>query len=74
MGVSAVRDLWGTVQHEGAMKGILVTTSDFGPDSFEFVKDKPISLINGGNLLYLLEKHGHEAKIDIQAARSERLS
>ena len=74
VGVSAVRDLWGTVQHEGAMKGILVTTSDFGPDSFEFVKDKPISLINGGNLLYLLEKHGHEAKIDIQAARSERLS
>ena len=73
VGVSAVRDLWGTVQHEGAMKGILVTTSDFGPDSFDFVSDKPISLVNGGNLLYLLEKHGHKAKIDIQAARSERL-
>ena len=27
-----VRDLWGTVQHEGATKGIMITTSGYGPD------------------------------------------
>ncbi len=30
--VSAVRDLYGAVMNEGANKGILVTTSDYGPD------------------------------------------
>ncbi|MCA2218049.1 restriction endonuclease [Jidongwangia harbinensis] len=29
--VSAVRDLFGTLQNEGASKGILVTTSGYGP-------------------------------------------
>ena len=31
VGVSAVRDLYGTLMNEGANKGILVTTSDYGP-------------------------------------------
>jgi len=69
VGVSAVRDLFGTVMNEGANKGILVTTSDYGPDSYEFAKGKPITLLNGANLLYLLEKHGTQAKIDIKEAR-----
>ena len=69
VGVSAVRDLFGTVMNEGANKGILVTTSDYGPDSYEFAKGKPITLLNGSNLLYLLEKHGHNARIDIEEAR-----
>lgn len=67
--VSAVRDLWGTVDHEGAMKGILVTTSDYGPDAYNFIKGKPLVLLNGANLLHLLEKHGHRARIDIQEAK-----
>lgn len=58
--VSAVRELYGVVVSEGADKGILVTTSDFGSDSIEFSKSKPISLVNGANLLYLLEKSGYE--------------
>lgn len=69
VGVSAVRDLYGTVLNEGANKGILVTTSDYGSDSYEFIKGKPLTLLNGNNLLYLLEKHGQKAKIDIQEAR-----
>jgi restriction system protein len=69
VGVSAVRDLYGTVMNEGASKGILVTTSDYGPDAYEFVKNKPITLMNGANLLYLLEKHGHKAKIDLAEAK-----
>ncbi|MDT8414021.1 MAG: restriction endonuclease [Flavobacteriaceae bacterium] len=69
VGVSSVRDLFGTVLNEGANKGILVTTSDYGPDSYEFAKGKPITLLNGSNLLYLLERHGTSAKIDIKEAK-----
>ncbi|NOX08800.1 MAG: restriction endonuclease [Gammaproteobacteria bacterium] len=69
VGVSAVRDLFGTTVNEGATKGILVTTADFGPDAYEFIKGKPLTLLNGGNLLHLLEKHGHRAKIDLKEAK-----
>lgn len=69
VGVSAVRDLYGTVMNEGATKGILVTTADFGPDAYEFVKGKPLTLMNGANLLYLLQKHGHNARIDLREAK-----
>jgi restriction system protein len=69
VGVSAVRDLFGTVMNEGATKGILVTTADYGPEAYEFAKGKPLTLMNGGNLLYLLEKHGHKANIDLKAAK-----
>ncbi len=68
VGVAAVRDLYGTVMNEGANKGILVTTSDYGPDAYGFAKDKPLTLLNGANLLHLLEKHGHRAHIDLSAA------
>lgn len=57
VGVSAVRDLYGTLQNEGASKGILVTTSGYGAASFDFAKNKPIELIDGANLLYLLKEH-----------------
>jgi restriction system protein len=67
--VSAVRDLWGTVSHEGAMKGLLVTTSQFGPDAYAFAQDKPITLINGSELLYLLEQNGYTFRIDLEEAR-----
>lgn len=69
VGVSAVRDLFGTVLNEGANKGILVSTADYGPDAYEFAKGKPLTLLNGSNLLYLLEKHGHHAKIDLREAK-----
>jgi len=64
VGVSAVRDLFGTMTHEGANKGILVTTSGYGTDSYDFIKGKPIELIDGGGLLYYLELHaGVKARI-----------
>lgn len=69
VGVSAVRDLYGTTLNEGATKGILVTTANFGPDAYDFAKGKPLTLLNGSNLLHLLEKHGHKAKIDLKAAK-----
>ncbi len=67
--VSAVRDLHGTVQHEWANKWILVTTATFWSDSYEYVKNKPITLIDWGGLLFLLEKHGYSAKIDLREAK-----
>lgn len=64
--VAAVRDLYGTMINEGANRGILVTTSYFGNDSREFAKDKPITLIDGANLVYLFQEHGHDVKIELQ--------
>lgn len=69
VGVSAVRDLYGTLVNEGANKGILVTTSDYGPDAYKFAEGKPLQLLNGSNLLHLLEQHGHKAKIDLKEAK-----
>jgi len=69
VGVSAVRDLYGTVINEGANKGILITTADYGPDAYDFAKDKPITLLNGGHLLFMLQKHGQRAKIDLKEAK-----
>jgi len=64
VGVSAVRDLFGTLQNEGASKGILVTTSGYGKAAFEFVNGKPLELLEGSHLLYLLEQHaGIKARI-----------
>jgi len=64
VGVSAVRDLFGTLQNEGASKGILVTTSGYGKAAFEFAQGKPLELLSGSHLLYLLAEHaGIEAKI-----------
>ena len=72
--VSAVRDLYGTVMNEGATKGILVTTSNFGPDAYKFAKDKPLTLLDGGNLLYLMSKHGYQVHIDLKEAKALGLS
>lgn len=69
VGVSAVRDLYGTIINEGANSGFLITTSDYGSDSYEFAKDKPIKLLNGGHLLALLNKHGKQAYINIEEAK-----
>ncbi|RKE21650.1 restriction endonuclease [Streptomyces sp. TLI_171] len=55
---SAVRDLESTMRHQGANRGILVTTSGFGPGSHRHVKDKPLTLVDGPMLLALLREHG----------------
>jgi restriction system protein len=67
--VSAVRDLYGAIINEGATKGILVTTSHYGPDAYSFAKDKPITLLNGEELLGLLQQYGYSFKIDLAEAK-----
>src|SRR6185437_3542783 len=68
--VSAVRDLYGTVMNEGANRGILVTTSHFGKDSWDFAKSKPLTLLDGSNLMHLVRQFGLDFRLDINEARS----
>lgn len=65
----SVRGIPSYTLDEGATKGVLVTTSDYGPDSYSFAAGKPLVLLSGANLLHMLEKHGHRARIDIQEAK-----
>ncbi|MGD9751604.1 MAG: restriction endonuclease [Acidimicrobiia bacterium] len=68
VGVADVRDLYGTVQNEGASKGILVTTSGYGATAYKFAEGKPLELLSGANLLHLLEEHaGISARITMAA-------
>ncbi|GAA2784562.1 restriction endonuclease [Streptomyces rameus] len=60
---TAVRDLYGTVQDVGANKGVLVTTSGFGPGSRTFARGKPLELISGGELVDLLHRHGLRGRL-----------
>lgn len=60
---TAVRDLYGTVQDAGANKGVLVTTSGFGPGSHTFARGKPLELISGGELVDLLHRHGLRGRL-----------
>lgn len=67
--VSAVRDLCAVVKKEGASRGILVTTSTYGSDAYAFANNEPVTLMNGAELLGLLEKHGYKFKINLKEAR-----
>lgn len=60
---TAVRDLYGTVQDVGANKGVLVTTSGFGPGSHTFARGKPLELISGAELVDLLHRHGLRGRL-----------
>ncbi|MFI6686246.1 restriction endonuclease [Streptomyces sp. NPDC050485] len=60
---TAVRDLYGTVQGAGANKGVLVTTSGFGPGSYGFAEGKPLTLVNGEELVGLLHQHGLRGRL-----------
>ena len=57
-----VRDLYGTMM-SGATTGILITTSGFGPSSYEFASGKPMQLIDGAGLLALCHEHNIPARI-----------
>ncbi|MFJ4891690.1 restriction endonuclease [Streptomyces sp. NPDC088788] len=67
---TAVRDLYGTVQDAGANKGVLVTTSGFGPGSYTFANGKPLELIPGAELVDLLHRHGLRGRLGEGARQS----
>ncbi|TXS21857.1 restriction endonuclease, partial [Streptomyces sp. gb1(2016)] len=64
---SAVRDLYGTVQGAGANKGVLVTTSGFGPGSYTFANGKPLTLVSGAELVDLLGRCGLRGRLSAGA-------
>lgn len=45
-----VRELAGVVNHEGAMKGILITTSSFGASANQWAQGKPLQRVDGQQL------------------------
>jgi hypothetical protein len=71
--VSAVRDLCAVVRKEGASRGILVTTSTYGADAYAFANNEPVTLLNGAELLGLLNRHGYSFRIDLPEARRLKL-
>ncbi|WP_190329504.1 restriction endonuclease [Streptomyces venezuelae] len=68
---TAVRDLYGTVQDAGVNKGVLVTTSGFGPGSHTFANGKPLELISGAELVDLLHRHGLRGRLGGGNGQSE---
>lgn len=52
------------MDHERANKGILITTSRFAPACWKFADGKPMELIDGSNLLAMIEEHT-ELKVKI---------
>ncbi|MET9605567.1 restriction endonuclease [Streptomyces sp. NPDC006512] len=67
---TAVRDLYGTVQDAGANKGVLVTTSSFGPGSYTFANGKPLELVPGVELVGLLHRYGLRGRLGDGASPS----
>ena len=54
VGVSEVRELYGTMQEKHAAKGVLVTSSTFTAGALRFAEDKSIELIDGAKLSNLI--------------------
>lgn len=68
-----VRDLFGTMQHEGATLGIMITTSGYGPASVDFANGKPLHLIDGHGLISICQEHDIPARILGLGTRKRRL-
>jgi len=55
VGEPVLRDLFGTVHHLGAQSGVLVTTGNISVPARLFAEGKPLSLVDGKELLRLIE-------------------
>jgi len=54
VGEPVVRDFYGTMYHEAASRGFIMTTSAFTPQAIEWARGKPITLYDGPGLVKLL--------------------
>lgn len=57
VGEPVIRDLYGTILNEHAIKGILITTSSFSDKAMAFADGKNIELIDGSKLSKLLKDY-----------------
>jgi restriction system protein len=53
---SIVRDFYGTILHEKASRGYLVTTGRFSSPAIDWAKGKPIELVDRDKLAFMLER------------------
>ena len=58
IGSNIVRELYGSVEHEQASKGILITTSHFSPDAVKWADGKRIELVDRKRLDELFHRYG----------------
>ncbi|MEV6208756.1 restriction endonuclease [Kitasatospora sp. NPDC051914] len=66
---AAVRDLDATMARCGANRGILVTTSGFGPGSRRWAEGRPLTLVDGPMLVALLREHGLPGRLGTDGTR-----
>lgn len=60
VGEEIVRDLYGTMMHQGADRAFLVTTGSISPQAWKWAAGKPIELIDGARLVQLSKSMPHE--------------
>lgn len=51
---------------EGAMKGIMVTTSFYGKDFWEYVQGLPLTLLDGQHLIQMSQEMGYNVRIQLK--------
>jgi HJR/Mrr/RecB family endonuclease len=64
IGPDVVRELFGTMVHEMALHGFLVTTAVFSDAAREWARGKPISLIDGSTLVQLTSSPTGNSQLD----------
>jgi restriction system protein len=67
VGVKPVRELFGVMAADGVPEGFFVTTGDYTGEARSFAAGKPMSLIDGHDLLKRLESLPAEAQADLFA-------
>jgi hypothetical protein len=50
------------------------TVSTYGSDAYAFANNEPVTLLNGAELLGLLEKHGYKFRINLAEARQLKVA
>jgi Restriction endonuclease len=56
VGEPVIREFFGTMHHEKADRGVLITTGKFTPQATEWAKGKPLSLVDGNEFLATWKK------------------
>lgn len=56
VGEAKVRELYGTLLHEGAHRAVLVTSAEITPPARAWARGKPIDLIDGPALLRMIQR------------------
>jgi restriction system protein len=57
VGIGTIRDFYGAFIHSKSDKGFVITTSAFTKESINWIRDKPIELIDGKKLSQLMMKY-----------------